>query len=454
MNDTQHNLDNRLKPYVKSALSVGLPAMGEFLLIYTYQLVDTFWVSQLGKGVPSGVVIASALMFFLMSVNEIVGVSTIPLFSQSYGSGDKRKTGYVIMQALFFKLMLGIVFCLLYYILVNNILFLYTDDATILDPARDYGNIMFLWLLFTMPYASLMTALRSIGHSFRALMVSLTGMVFNIILDPLLIFGIGPFPQLGVKGAALASVMTQVVVVIVGIIALKNNRDGIPVFRFDRWRFDPKLYMKMFTIGLPVGIVVFTAHFEVNFIASVATTFGVEASDGYGIASRVTQTLLMATYGLSIGAAITAGKFIGSGRIAEIRRNMAKLVVTVIMVLSIIALPLFIFSYHIMGLFTEVERTIQVGGTFFRFAVYNYLVMAITFILQSVFEGAGRNIPPSLVESSGILIIEIGTISILVYGIGITNINLVWLMISISVTIRLIMMYLLFRSKLWEKKVS
>ncbi len=454
MNDTQHNLNNRFKPYVKSALSVGLPAMGEFLLIYTYQLVDTFWVSQLGKGVPSGVVIASALMFFLMSVNEIVGVSTIPLFSQSYGSGDKSKTGYVIMQALFFKLILGIVFCLLYYILVNNILFLYTNDETILNPARDYGNIMFLWLLFTMPYASLMTALRSIGHSFRALMVSLTGMVFNIILDPLLIFGIGPFPELGVKGAALASVMTQVVVVIVGIIALKNNRDGIPVFRFDRWRLDPKLYLKMFTIGLPVGIVVFTAHFEVNFIASVATTFGVEASDGFGIASRVTQTLLMATYGLSIGAAITAGKFIGSGRIDEIRQNMAKLVGAVIMVISIIALPLFIFSYHIMGLFTDVERTIQVGGTFFRFAVYNYLVMAMTFILQSVFEGAGRNIPPSLVESSGILIIEIGSISVLVYGIGISNINLVWLMISISVTVRLFMMYILFRSKLWEKKTG
>ncbi len=452
MNGIQHNTTSKLEPYVKSTLRVGLPAMGEFLLIYTYQLVDTFWVSQLGKGVPSGVVIASALMFFLMSVNEIVGVSTIPLFSQSYGSDDKPRTGYVILQALFFKLILGAVFCGLYFLLINNILFLYTDDSLILQPAKEYGNIMGFWLLLTMPYASLMTALRSIGHSFRALMVSLTGMIFNIILDPLLIFGIGPFPELGVRGAAIASVLTQVVVVSIGIIALRNNKDNIPVFHFSKWKFDPKLYLKMITIGLPVGVVVFAAHFEVNFIASIATVFGVEASDGYGIASRITQTLLMATYGLSIGAAITAGKFIGAGRTAEIRKDMKTLLGFVLLILSIIAIPMFIFSYHIMGLFTSVERTIQVGGTFFRFAVYNYLVMALFFILQSVYEGAGRNLPPSLVETLTILVIEIGGISVLVYGIGISNINLVWLIIAISVTVRFFLMFMLFRSNMWEEK--
>jgi Na+-driven multidrug efflux pump len=130
---------------------------------------------------------------------------------------------------------------------------------------------------------------------------------------------------------------------------------------------------------------------------------------------------------------------------------MKGLLGSILLILSIIAIPMFIFSYQIMELFTDVERTVQVGGTFFRFAVYNYLIMAMFFILQSVYEGAGRNLPPSLVETLTILIIEIGGISILVYGIGISNINFVWLMISISVTVRFFLMYMLFKSKMWEK---
>ncbi|MGM0608124.1 MAG: MATE family efflux transporter [Candidatus Muiribacteriota bacterium] len=465
--------------YVKKTLNIALPTMLGFAVNYAYQLVDAWWVAQLGPGAPTAIIISGAIFSLLMAANEIIGISTIPLFTKAFGRGDKIETGYVIFQGILLKFFIGIIFSLFFLFIINNLIFLYTKNPEIVSLVQKYGNIHFISLLFIMPYATMQTALRSIGEAKKTLFISLIATCINLVLDPLFIFGAGEkatiacnyfekadvaflgagsnplfgfinFPSLGIRGAAFATVLTQFTVLLISFYFLLNNNEKIKIFCSRYVKFDKNLIIKMLTIGIPGGAIAFIFNFENNFITSIAANYGVAISDGFGIAAKIRGIMFMTMFGLSIGASISAGQYIGAKKFNEIRSQMKNLIFITILMLSILCIPIFIFAPQIIKFFSQEPLTIRSGSIFLRFfAVLPYLI-STCMLLESVFTGAGKNIPRLFATISMVLGFEFPVLYIThhyfnlpFWGIGV--------IMLITGTIFIIVDIFLFKSRIWEK---
>jgi putative MATE family efflux protein len=470
---TNNNTTPLNKSYIKSAISIAIPSMVAFMTNYAYQLVDTYWVSQLGKGFPTAMLIATVILRLFMSLNQIVSSSTIPIFSQTYGSGDKERTGYVILQGILFKLALGLVAGVLYLIVANNFMFLFTDDAFVIQKAKDYANIIFMTLIVLLPYGSMLTGLRSINEAPKTLIISIVSLVFNLIFDPILIYGIGfidplldflgiatfesmgmaSFMQMGIKGAALATVLTQILGMIVAIIILLRNKEGIKVFQFKHLKFDKKLYIKMATIGIPAGGVSIVWNINQFIITSIITGYGVVISDGYGIAQRIRGLFFMGMFGLSLGSSLTVGKYIGAGRMDIIQKKQSKLALVSVGLLSLVSIPMFILANQVIGLFTDIQQTVEYGSMFLRFFAVMLLFVCARFIFEGAYKGAGRNLPLFIINFVMMLVLEIPVLLLMKF---VFQLDVFYLAVVILVAnaLNMIGMFLLFKSNRWMKATS
>ena len=467
-----------MKNFVKISVSIALPTMVGFAVNYAYQLVDAWWVAQLGPGAPTAIIIAGAVFSLLMSINEIIGISTIPLFTQAFGKKDKEKTGYVIFQGILLKAVLGFIFSFLFLILINNFLYIYTDNAEITAMVKEYGNYIFVSLFLIMPFATIQTALRTIGEANKTMIISIISTFFNLILDPILIFGAGEkatisldyfsngsfrllgegsqpllgiisIPSLGIKGAAIATILTQFLGLITAGIFLLKNREKIKVFQFKFLKFDKNLIIKMLTIGIPAGAIAFIFNFEQNFVTSIAANYGVAISDGFGIASRIRGIMFMSTFGLSIGASIAAGQYIGRGEFSQIRKEMKNLILVVVGLLSVLCIPIFIFSPFIMRLFSQNAETVYSGTVFLRFfSIIPYLI-AICMMFESVFTAAGKNLPRLFATSLIVLGFEFPIMFISHYYFNLPYWGIGTIMVGTGI-IYIITDYILFSTKMWE----
>ena len=428
----------RTDDFRAGAISVALPTMVGMVVTYLYQVIDALWIARLGAGAPTAVVMAGAILALFLALNDVAGIGSLPLFTQAYGAGDHEGTGALFRKAIVLKFHMGLLLGALYLLFLEKGLFLYTANAEIAEPARRYGGLMALSIVLVMPYYTINTALRVIGHARKTMITALCCSLVNILLDPLLIFGAGPgatlpaefsrvggrlllgagspelfghlsVPSMGVCGAALATVLSQLAGLLVAGGLLARGGKGIRCFprKVAELLPDPAFCRRTFAIGLPAGAMVILFNLEQNLVVSLMEKYGTDASDGFGIASRVRHLIFVATWGLSVGASISAGRLIGAGRHDEIRRGMGGLALAAGLLLSVIALPAFLFAREILALFTpDSPAVVESGAMILRFFILISFLSCAALLRQAVFEGAGRNVPILKANLLAILLLE------------------------------------------------
>lgn len=469
----QSNFDD--KGFIKTVITIAIPSMLAFMIDYLYQLTDTYWISQIGLGAPTAINIATSILFLFMFLNSIVSSSTMAIFSQTFASGDKDRTGYVIWQGIFFKFLLGVLAGILYIIVINNLLFLYTKDKDVIAMVKEYGDIIFFSLIIMLPYGSMLTGLRTINEAPKTLIISIICVLFNVVLDPILIFGIGIIDPilkflslptvvelglspdmfaLGIKGGAIATIVTQFLGMIIAVIILLGNKEGIRVFKQRHLKFDKNIYIKMMTIGLPIGAVSLIWHIEQNVTVAIVSTFGVAISDGFGIAVKIRGLFFLAMFGLSLGSALACGKYIGKGKFDVITKNMKKMLGLGLLMMVHVTIPVLIFAEEIVKLFKDdVAKTVEAGALFLRFFAVIVIFVCFKFIVEGAFKGAGRNMPLLVANGIIMILIEVPLLFILRFGF---NLGIMPIAVSIAITnvLAFIVTYILFKMGFWKKRVN
>ena len=164
--------DDRSRRFQQGAARIAAFASLSYAVDYSFQLVDIFWVARLGAGAPTAIAIASSALFLVLALNEVVGAGTVPLFTQTAGTGNRERTGLVILQALFVKLVLGAVMALIFGAFMLWMAPRYDIDAATRSHLGAYGKVIWLLLLFVPVYSTMMTALRSLGGEAEAALAS------------------------------------------------------------------------------------------------------------------------------------------------------------------------------------------------------------------------------------------------------------------------------------------
>ncbi len=426
----------------KIIIAMALPVAAGMLFQMMYLLVDLYFVAALGEDSVAGVGTAGTLLFMIMALTQVLGVSTVALISQAVGRKDQEEANLVFNQSLVLSGICAVITLVGGYLLASAYLGSITSDAKTLSE----GIIFLHWFL---PGMALQFAMMAMGSSLRAtgivkptMMIQVLTVVLNTILAPILIAGWGPGPALGVMGAGLASTIS----ISVGVILLTLyffKLEKYVSFNSKLWRPRFDIWWRMFDIGLPAGgeMLVLFAYFSI--VYWLIQDFGASAQAGFSIGGRIMQSIFMPTMAIAFAVGPIVGQNFGAGLGNRVRETCYNGIILSSVVMLITTILLQWRPELLVGFFTDDSEVVAVGAGFLQLISWNFVAQGIIFTCSGAFQGLG-NTRPALLSSLIRLLIFIPLAVFLRYQDGFT-INQVWYVSILSVTIQAIVSFLLLR---------
>ena len=302
----------------KAILAMAIPVAAGMIFQTLYLLVDLYFVAALGEDSVAGVGTAGTLLFMIMALTQVLGVSAVALISQAVGRKDQEHANLVFNQSLVLSAVCAVITLLGGYLLAES----YLGSITADDAALREGLTFLYWFLPGMALQFAMMAmassLRATGIVKPAMIVQVLTVVLNTILAPILIAGWGPVPALGVLGAGLASTIS--ITVGVGLLTLYFFKVEKYVSlstalwrpRFDIWR-------KMMDIGLPAGGEMLLLFVYFSAVYWLIQDFGAPAQAGFSIGGRIMQSIFMPTMAIAFAVGPIIGQNFGAGKADRVR---------------------------------------------------------------------------------------------------------------------------------------
>jgi putative MATE family efflux protein len=383
---------------MKEVLSMGLPSMTGFLVSSLYEIVNMFWLARIGSAPVAAVTMCTTFVWVLSFWNMIVGTGSVATIARRFGEGNFVRTEQSIKNTFVLKFACGTLFGIPAILLLPWVLDFMNAAPDVKELGIRYGTVQLCVLGIAAMGYSVYTALRSIGQPKAALWIQVLGTGINCVLDPLLIFGYGPFPELGILGASLATATAQIAVVIAGMWALHRKSSPVRV----RWMHAPKPawpeMWQMLRIGFPAGINSMSFSLATSFAVKLVAAFGTTAVAAYGLSSKVMHFGVMVIAGLGLGTGALIGQYLGA---KQLDRAWLAGVLSTRLALWIMlgyAALLFVFDNLIVSMFFSDPATHELATQILRIMVFSLPMIGLHIGAETVFEGAGQNTPPMVLS--------------------------------------------------------
>lgn len=286
-----------------------------------YLLADIYWVGRLGKEAIAALGVAGNMTMIVLALTQMLGVGTTTLISQATGKKDQPHAELVFNQSFTMSILIALAFGVLGFALMNRYCNSLSADADTARLAKSYLLWFIPALVLQFPLVSLGAALRATGTIKPAVGLQVLSVVLNIILAPFLIFGIGPWPRLGVTGAALATFISILIADILMVIYFKRKYRYLR-FRFPLFRPRLKIWKRMLQIGMPAGAEFVLLFGYIIFVYAIIRDFGPAAQAGFGVGARVMQALFLPVAALSFAVAPVVGQNFGGRRRDRVRQSV------------------------------------------------------------------------------------------------------------------------------------
>ena len=427
-------------PITKTIIAMAAPVAAGMIFQTLYLLVDLYFVAALGDAAVAGVGAAGTLMFMVMAITQILGVSTVALMSQSVGRKDQSGANLVFNQSMMLSVGLGVL------TLVVGLLSADTYMAQIAaDMAtREQGAIFLRWFIpgMALQFAlmAMASALRATGIVKPGMLVQMITVVLNTILAPILIAGWGPGPALGVMGAGLASSISVTVGIVILLYYFIKQEKYV---KFDKSQFKPDMavWKRMLDIGLPAGgeMLLMFVYFAVIYL--VIQDFGAAAQAGFSIGGRIMQSIFMPTMAIAFAIGPIVGQNFGAGRFDRVREACKMGILLNAAVMLVVTILVQINPQLLMRGFTEEATVLEVGGDFLSIISLNFVAQGVVFSCSGIFQGLG-NTRPALLSSAIRLLIFIPVAFLMSHRAGF-ELHELWYVSMLSVVIQAVVSYLL-----------
>lgn len=382
---------------VRTILAMAIPVAASMLFQTLYLLVDLYFVAALGEDAVAGVGTAGTLMFMIMALTQVLGVSAVAMISQAVGRKDKNYANVIFNQSLVLAIFCSLLTLVLGYALGDRYLVQIAAD----EGAHEQATIFLYWFLpamaFQFPIIAMASSLRATGIVKPAMVVQVLTVVLNIILAPVLIAGWGPGPALGVLGAALATTLASMVgfvLLVIYFVKLEKYVEIQPA----NWRPRFEIWRKMLDIGLPAGgemLLMFVYFSAVYFLIQ---DFGSTAQAGFSIGGRVMQSIFMPTMAIAFAVGPIIGQSFGADNSERVREAFYKGILLSSIVMTTVTVALQWNPGLLTNFFTDDVAVAEVAAVFLQIISWNFITQGIVFTASGVFQGLG-NTRPALVSS-------------------------------------------------------
>ncbi|NLG83293.1 MAG: MATE family efflux transporter [Firmicutes bacterium] len=437
---------------IRHLISFSVPMLLGNLFQALYNTVDSFWVGRfLGKEALAAVSVGFPVIFLLVAFVTGLTMAATTLVAQYAGARQGEMVRRTVANTMGLLVLAGIVLSVLGVVFHRSLLRLIQTPPSIMPLASAYLSIYLVGLVFTFIYNASASILRGLGDSRSPTLFLVYATIANIILDPLFIFGPGPFPRLGVTGAAWATVIAQALAAVLAIRHLYTVNRLLPL-SLPAYRPRADLTLRTVSIGLPAGIQQTIVSLGALVLNALVNSFGPTVTAAFGAAGRLDQFSFLPTMSLSLATSALVGQNLGAGMEERAHETLRWSAILASSITGGVMILLLLFPRPLLAIFTKDAEVLAEGTRYLRTVSLGYVPFSVMFSINGLLRGAGDTFPTMVTSLISLWLVRLPLATWFARGMGLGSRG-IWIGMAISPLAGLAMSYLYYRSGRWRRKV-
>jgi len=379
----------------KQLFQLTWPMLLGMMGIVIFNLVDTYFVGKLGVHQLAAMSFSFPVVMFLNSLSQGVGIGTSSLISRNIIHSEHKVVKMMASRALLLGVIVVLIFAIAGLLTIRPLFSFLGAENDVLDYVNDYMSIWYFGVPFVVIPMIGNNIVRATGDTFTPGMLMVSVALVNVILDPLLIFGYGPFPEMGIKGAALATViarsfsMTAILIILI-------RREKLLTLYFGKIKSIFSTWKKVLYIAGPAALTMLITPLSVGFLTKILSGFGKEAVAAYGVATRVEMFAMMVIMALGSVMIIFTGQNLSKQKFQRIREALkvaSKFSLTWGVLVFILLL---FFGLSIASAFTDNATVIEITRNYFYIIGASYGFQGLVLLSTASFNGLNKPYPSTI----------------------------------------------------------
>ena len=410
-----------VRPVFPLLMSMAIPPMISMLIQSLYNIVDSMFVAKIGEDALTAVSLAFPVQTLIVACSVGIGVGVNSYISRSLGREDQEGADSAVAHGLLMAAFVAVLFIIAGQFLLEPFFRLFSDDPAILADAITYTNICLTFCAGSFIHICIEKVFQSTGSMIFPMLLQALGAITNIILDPIMIFGLFGFPAMGVKGAAVATVIGQHTAMLASLLVFLLGKFAV---RLDlrNFHFSWKMIRDIASIAIPNSCMNALGSVLVMGLNSILIGFSNTAVSLFGIYYKLQTFVFMPASGLTQGAMPIMGFSYGAGNGKRLQHTLS-ISLRVCFVIMAVGCVLFMAAPEwLLGLFDASEEMLAIGVPALRIISVSFLPAAIGFILPTMFQSMGQGGYSLIVFLLRQLVITLPAAAILSGPFGLTGI--------------------------------
>lgn len=432
----------------KAILALAVPVVINSFLQTMYNLTDTYWLGQLGTNELAAINLVSPLQQIVVNFGSGLTVAGAVLIAQLIGASKKEEAASMASQIFVCAMIFSIICAGVIAIFTPTVVNWLGADETTAKVANVYLRIVILDMPF-LYMVNIFAAIRQAqGDTVSPMFLNLTGILLNVILDPLLMIVI----HWGAAGAALATVIAKAVPAMISLVILKRDTTGVRI-RLKGFRFEKSKMKSILTVGLPTAIGGSTMQLGFLLMSRNVYVYGTGAMAAYGIGNKVNGLITLPSNGIGSAVATIVGQNIGANQIdrAEKGYKIARRVSVIFLFVGGLILSRPFLSEAIVGLFSTDEEVIAMAADFLSIMALWCFTNGVYNSTSGLFQGSGHTEVTMAVDATRLWVFRFATLYVCENWLHM-GVRSIWYSVVVSNALSSVILYVVYRTGLWKKK--
>lgn len=371
--------------------SMALPAIISMFVQAMYNIVDSVFVAQIGENALTAVSLAFPVQMLIVSCFVGMGVGINSGISRRLGEKKHREAEMVAEHGFLVAVILSLAAAVLGAAFSNVFVKMFTDNPEIIKGCTDYLLIVTIFSFGSIITQAGFSTLQGSGDMIQPMIGQLIGAITNIILDPIMIFGLLGFPALGVTGAAIATVTGQIIAMVYILIVVLKRKKNLLKLHFRSFKYRGTIMKDIAVVGLPSAIMQGIGSFMVTGYNLILAGYGMTAVAVFGVYFKVQSFIFMPIFGLGQGAMPIFGYNYGAQNAKRFKETLKVAILTSLVIMFVGVLLFQLFPAQIFMLFNASEEMTAIGINCFRAISLAFPLAGVSIMLSTSFQAMGKS---------------------------------------------------------------
>ncbi len=445
---TPRRVDLINDPIGPSLRRFAVPLGFSFIVNMVYSLIDRFYVSRLGDAAIAAIGSSDQLVFLLFTLVSGFAVGSGIIVARRFGEGDRTGASRTGTQALVGMAIMAASVTAIMYALLPIIPSVMQMETLVETLSVEYLSMLLIGFTFNLMNFQMFSIVRSTGNAVFPMSVLVITVILNAIIAPFLIFGIGPFPEMGMKGAGLATALSQMSGTAIALTALVRGSTNIHL-DFSQFRLDGALLRRVAKQGFPASLQMLSVALNRAAIFAIVAGFGTHVTAAYTLGLNIDMMVYMSVFAMGIAVETATGQNIGAQRPERVAMIHRSAIVQIGALMLVLALAVWLFGTSFVKLYTQNPETITEATSYLNVTVIGYVFFSTGLLTVRVLSGAGASLLAMTITAGSLLGIQLPLALLLGHTTSMGPMG-VWIAIAVGYAVFTAVALSVFRSNRWK----